>query len=153
MLFSNEEWRWHSFSFRNWHACGGYQVPPSSVETGYLLYSSKSFDRQRSSMSIFLLSLDIVIERISLSFDSMAIHHHNQQMYSEEPALTWVSSLINSEIFIFLKDSLLLSLYFWIQSTTLIAVWWLLWTNLDKVSLEEVSLKERPSKYKYRTYM
>ena len=31
---------YYGLSFKNLHACGGYHVPPPSIDTGYWPYSS-----------------------------------------------------------------------------------------------------------------
>jgi hypothetical protein len=134
ILFSKEEWRW-CFSFKNLHACGGYQVPPS-VETECSPYSSITLDRKCYATNIFC-SFDMLILRISLLSDSIAT---NNYINSEEPTLSWVSLIINPGILVLLWNNLS-GLYFCIQS--LIAVRFLL-TNLD-IALD-VFLNERPLK-------
>ena len=64
-LYTKEEWRW-CFSFKNLHACWGYQVQPplSFVETEFIPYYSKTLDRICSTTNTFR-SLNIWKERIS----------------------------------------------------------------------------------------
>ncbi len=89
---------------KNLHACG-YHEPPS-VETGWEPYFSTTFDRNFSATSL-LLSLDMVIERISLSLGSIITHN---QKYSE-PTFIKVSSIKYSSIF-FLRYDNFFGLYF-----------------------------------------
>jgi len=62
-----------------------------------LPYSFKRFAGKRSATNIFL-SFDMDIDRISLSFDSIAIQSH----INSDPTFICVSSTINSSTFVFL---------------------------------------------------
>ena len=62
-----------------------------------LPYSFKRFARKRSATNIFL-SFDMDIDRISLSFGTIATQSH---IYSE-PTFICVSSTMNSSTFVFL---------------------------------------------------
>ncbi len=88
------------------------------------------------------LPLDMIILRISLSFDLITTHHN--QTYSEL-TLIIVSSMIYSEI-LFLFDDIFLGLYFYIhiQIET-----WLLLTIFKKDNALATFLADNQRKYKY----
>jgi hypothetical protein len=98
-------------------------------------------ERNVSAISMFL-SIEIVSERISLFFGSMAIHN---QMFSD-PTLIIVSSTMNSRIFIFLED-IFFGWYFEPSSK-----WRHGFLLIKHDSLSETRLNDEPEKYKYRPY-
>ena len=108
MLFSNGEWIWCS-TFKNLHTWGGYQVPPSllkqNVDPILLQYVIENAFCYKN----MFLSFDISIARISLSFGSIITH---SQIYSEEPTLIKVSSIIYPSIFLFFFVNIFFGLYF-----------------------------------------
>ncbi len=102
-------WIW-CFNFKNLQASIGYHMPSPSVETiGWFSWIFIKLSRNLSATTNMFLSLDMLCARISLSSDSIAIHHN--QMYSD-PIFIMVSSIINSEI-LFLLDNISWGLYFW----------------------------------------
>ena len=107
MLFSNGEWKWCSI-FKNWHAWGGYQVPPSQLKQN-VDHILLQYVIENALLQNILLSFDISIARISLSFGSIIAH---SQIYSEDPTLIKVSSIIYPSIFLFFLVNIFFGLYF-----------------------------------------
>ena len=88
-LFSREEWMWWS-RFKNLQAIG-YQVPPSSVETGWIPWILTKSEMNLSATNMFL-SLEIDSARICLFSGSVA----TQSQTNSDPTFNMVSSIIYS---------------------------------------------------------
>ena len=139
MLFSYREWRW-CLSFKKWNTLG-YHVPPS-VETGCSPCFSNRRYRKRTSTTNMFLSLDMLVERISLlAGTSIATQCHT----ISKPIMSNDSSTTNPSTFLFLEDNFL-GLYFCIQFQMEI------WFRLIKhdYSLSQALLKKSPEK-KYKS--
>ena len=90
------------------------------------------------------LSFDILVARISLSFGSIITHN---QIYSEEPTLIKVSSIIYPSIFLFFFVNIFFGLYFCIHFQ--IETWLILINHFNAFA---AFLNYKPRKYKYNPY-
>ena len=108
MLLSNGEWIWCS-TFKKLFAWGGYQVPPSLLKQNVDHILLQYVIENAFCYKNMFLSFDISIARISLSFGSIITH---SQIYSEEPTLIKVSSIIYPSIFLFFFVNIFFDLYF-----------------------------------------